>query len=133
MMKHDRTIQHYGNFPIKPQLHKINKGNTKRERNKETKKQRKIERKKETNKQTNKQRTRERTKKKLGKRRWWKERTWIKRKIWKERTWRKRKMGRKTVRHIDRKEGKRKIIKIPFENEIFPLTINNRSLPEKII
>ena len=40
-------------------------------------------------------------------------------------------MGRKTVRpvrhigeHIDRKERKRKIIKIPFENEIFPLTIN---------
>ena len=46
-------------------------------------------------------------------------------------------MGRKTVRHIeehiDRKQRKRKIINIPFENEIFPLTINNRSLPEKII
>ena len=46
-------------------------------------------------------------------------------------------MGRKTVRHIDehidRKERKRKIIKISFENEIFPLTINNRSLTEKII
>ena len=45
-------------------------------------------------------------------------------------------MGRKTIghidEHIDRKERKRKI-KIPFENEIFPLTINNRSLPEKII
>ena len=35
--------------------------------------------------------------------------------------------------HIDRKERKRKIITIPFENEIFPLTINNRSLPERII
>ena len=45
----------------------------------------------------------------------------------------KKRMGRKTVRHIDRKKRKRKIIKIPFENEIFPLTINNRSLPEKIV
>ena len=49
----------------------------------------------------------------------------------------KKKNGKKTVRHIDkhidRKEKKRKIIKIPSENEIFPLTINNRSLPEKII
>ena len=46
-------------------------------------------------------------------------------------------MGRKTVRHIDehidRKERKRKIMKIPFENEILPLTINNRSVPERII
>jgi len=42
----------------------------------------------------------------------------------------KRRMGKNTVRHIDkhtdRKERKRKI---PFKNEIFPLTINNRSLP----
>ena len=46
-------------------------------------------------------------------------------------------MGRRTVRHIDehmdRKERKRKKMKIPFENEIFPPTINNRSLPEKMI
>ena len=39
-------------------------------------------------------------------------------------------MGRKTVRlideHVDRKERKRKIIEIPFENKIFPPTINIR-------
>ena len=43
------------------------------------------------------------------------------------RRWKKRRMGRNTVRHIDkhtdRKERKKK--KIPSENEIFPLTINN--------
>ena len=36
-------------------------------------------------------------------------------------------------KHTDRKERKKERKKKPSENEIFPLTINNRSLPEKII
>ena len=50
-------------------------------------------------------------------------------------------MGRNTVRHIDKhrdrkerkKERKKERIKKTSENEIFPQTINNRSLPERII
>ena len=48
----------------------------------------------------------------------------------------KKKNGKKyswTNRQTYRQKRKKEKIKIPFENEIFPLTINNRYLPEKII
>ena len=88
----------------------------------------------ERKKERKKERKRERAKKKSVKEGDRKKKREEKEKYEKNECGGKRRMGRKTVRHIhkhiDREERKRKLIRIPFENEIFPLIINNSIVSE---